>query len=78
MALWRDPLDELIESLETTLPADNSNGPYELLPRIEELQKVLPPLLYGSAEAREQIERDPMYHRVMRQLQERAKRWTEK
>ena len=76
--MWRDPLDELIETLETTLPVATKHDRYELLPRFQDLVMVLTPLIYGSEEDRERIQTDPLYHRVMAQLQARARRWTEK
>jgi hypothetical protein len=73
--MWRDPLDELIDTLESTLPAVTDHHPYELLPRIEELQMVTAPILFGTPEARRRIEQTPLYHRVVAQLLAQAERW---
>jgi hypothetical protein len=74
--MWRDPLDELIDMIETALPADTNR--HELLPRLADLQMVMSPILFGSEKDRERIEADPLYHKVMAQLAERAKRCTHK
>ena len=74
MALWHDPLDELIDALETALPAVTKPEPVELLPRLVDLQMVIAPLLFGSEEDRRRIENDPLYTKVMDQLAEVAKR----
>jgi hypothetical protein len=58
-SMWRGPLDELIETLETTLPVATKHDRYELLPRFDDFVMVCTPLSYGSAEDRERIQRDP-------------------
>jgi hypothetical protein len=37
MALWRDPLDELIEDLERAVPAKPGQIEYDFGPRLEDL-----------------------------------------
>jgi hypothetical protein len=70
--MWRDPLDELIEDLEAALPP--TTGRYEHLPRLEDLQAVISPILFGTEEEKERLLSDPNYQRlsdtVMRQLHE--------
>jgi hypothetical protein len=44
MALWRDPLDELIADLERTLPPD-ARGTLQL-PRIEDVRALTYAILY--------------------------------
>src|SRR5262252_3197147 len=73
--MWRDPLDELIETLESTMPSSTSQQPYELLPRIEELQMVIAPILFGTPEDQRRIEQTPLFHRVVAQLTAQAERW---
>ncbi len=65
----------VIDTLETALPAVTKPDPYELLPRLVDLQLVIAPLLFGSEEDRRRIEIDPLYTKVMNQLAEAAKRW---
>jgi hypothetical protein len=74
-SMWRDPLDELIESLEATLPPSSGGGPYKILPDIADLEKVINPFLFGSIEDQRRIEKDPLFDKVMRQLAEQAARW---
>lgn len=70
MALWRDPLDELIDELERAVPTEP--GRYAVLPTLEDLQAVITPMLSASKEQQERIFADPQYQqlyaRVMRQL----------
>jgi hypothetical protein len=72
MALWRDPLDELIDELDRALPSEAGKGRYVLLPTLEDLQAVLTPILFASKAEQERIFADPQYQRlyatVMRQL----------
>lgn len=72
MALWRDPLDELIEDLERALPETTGPTLQESLPRLEDLQAVISPILFGTEEERKRNLTDPEYQRlsdtVMRQL----------
>jgi hypothetical protein len=72
--MWRDPLDELIDMIETALPAVTNANRHELLPRLADLQMVISPILFGSDKDRERTQADPLYHKVMAQLAERLKR----
>ncbi len=45
MALWRDPLDELIDDLERALPPD-ARGTLQILP-IEDVQALMCAILYS-------------------------------
>jgi hypothetical protein len=49
MALWRDPLDELIGDLERTLPPEVRRGNLQL-PRLEDVQLLVGAILDGSEE----------------------------
>ena len=42
MGLWRDPLDDLIEDLERAASAEPTPSPYDLHPRVEDLQLAVP------------------------------------
>lgn len=70
MALWRDPLDELIDELDRAVPTA-SNG-HQTIPRLEDLQTVFAPILFASKEEQERIFADPQYQtlhdKVIRQL----------
>jgi hypothetical protein len=70
MALWRDPLDELIDELDRTVPGGSVGD--HAIPRLEDFQTVMTPLLFASKEEQERIFADPQYQklyaRVMRQL----------
>lgn len=70
MALSRDPLDELINELDRAVPTP-SNGP-QAIPRLEDLQTVITPILFASKEEQARIFADPQYQqlyaKVMRQL----------
>lgn len=72
MALWRDPLDELIDELEQALPSDAEPGRYVVLPTLEDMQAVFTPVLSASKEEQQRIFADPQYQhlsdRVMAQL----------
>jgi hypothetical protein len=72
VSMWRDPLDELIEDLEHALPSAPAR--YQFLPRLEDLQAVISPILFGTEEEQERLLADPNYQRlserVMRQLHE--------
>lgn len=76
--MWRDPLDELIDTLETALPVATKHDRYELLPRLVDLQTVASAILFGTDDARERRQAGPLYHTVMAQLAARAQRWTQK
>lgn len=70
MALWRDPLDDLIDELDRAVPA-TSNG-HQTIPRLEDLQTVFTPILFASKDEQERIFADPQYQhlyaKVIRQL----------
>ena len=74
--MWRDPLDELIEDLEAALPATTARHGH--LPRLEDIQAVISPILFGTQEEQERLLADPNYQRlsdtVMRQLHESLSR----
>ncbi len=74
MAIWRDPLDELIAELERTLPAEANCVDFGLGP-LEGLQLYVQALMYGSADQIAQAERDPRvqaYLAAMRRLGARS------
>jgi hypothetical protein len=57
MALWRDPLDELIEALDHGgIAAD----PGARMPSFTEVQRVVQIILHGTDEDRSRIENDPV------------------
>jgi hypothetical protein len=60
VAVWADPLDELIAGLERALPAETLNEtiPYELFCAATDV------LLYGTAEEQQQFETSSEGHRV--------------
>ena len=68
MPLWRDPLDELIESLETNLLPDTSQRGDENLPRLVDLQMVTKAIVFGTDEDRYRMRQTPLYREVMGQL----------
>lgn len=67
MALWRDPLDELIDDLERVAPDTRSN--VSLFP-IEKLQQLIDAILYGRNEEVESLKADPAYQRWVAHLAE--------
>ena len=69
--MWRDPLDELIEDLERALPS--TPAPYEMSPRMEDLQRMVSVALYGTDEDRARAEKEKWYQDVMDQLIESLK-----
>jgi hypothetical protein len=70
--LSHDLLGELIAELERAFPAADTPGRYEVLPRLEDLQAVIGPILFASKEEQGRILADPQYQhlhaKVMRQL----------
>lgn len=58
MAPWRDPLEELIEDLEGTLPPETYALGDQVGPR-EGLELYVQAVSYGSAEEIARVERDP-------------------
>jgi hypothetical protein len=71
MALWRDPLDELIDDLERTLAPD-ARGTLQI-PPFEDVQLLVGAILYGTKEDRARADRDPRVQRVRRYYEELAK-----
>src|SRR4029453_5873955 len=73
MALWRDPLDELIGDLERALPPDTGHGSLGL-PPIEDEQMLISAILYGTEENRARAYKEPRVQRVLRYYEELAAR----
>ena len=67
MALWRDPLDELIDELERAVPPPSAteNDLFDLVL----MQQFTTTLLYGSDADRARMESQPWYHKFMAQLE---------
>jgi hypothetical protein len=63
MALWRDPLDELISDLERALPPDARRGTLQL-PPIEDVQTLVGALAFGTEEDRARAYKDPGVQRL--------------
>ena len=61
MALWRDPLDELIDDLERALPP-NARGTLQI-PRIEDVQAFTCAFAFGTEEDRARAYKDPAVQR---------------
>jgi hypothetical protein len=59
MALWHDPLDELIADLERTLPAVG-NSIEDVVGPLAGCQRYVQAVLYGSAEEVARAEQDPL------------------
>ena len=51
MTLWRDPLDELIDELDRTVPPAPIRAARDQLPRLEDLQVIVAAILYSEADA---------------------------
>jgi hypothetical protein len=71
MALWRDPLDELIADLERTLPPD-ARGTLRI-PRIEDVQAYAYAILYRTGEDRARALKEPGVQRFLQYYEELAK-----
>ena len=71
MALWRDPLDELIDDLERALPP-NARGTLQI-PLIEDVQAFTCAFAFGTEEDRARAKKDPAVQRVLRYYEELAK-----
>jgi hypothetical protein len=76
MALWHDPLDELIEALDSTLPPVVNSAPSGF-PRpsdwqnsLPDWQKVICPILFGTEEDARRIQQTPLYQKTMARLAE--------
>ena len=59
MAVWRDPLDELIEGLERTLPAVSRPSQIDWQASLIGCQLLVHTNLYGTPEDIERIRDDP-------------------
>jgi hypothetical protein len=70
MALWHDPLDELIGGLDRALPPETWSEvvPYEVVCAVTDV------LLYGTAEEWEQCEAGPEGQRVAEHFARLARR----
>ena len=64
MALWRDPLDELIADLERAVPAAAGSA-FDVLPPVEDVQLLVAAILWGNDEERARVERDPRVQAVI-------------
>jgi hypothetical protein len=71
MALWRDPLDELIDDLERALPS-GARGTLQI-PRIEDMQTLMCAILYGTEEDVARAHNDPGVQRLLQYYEELAK-----
>ena len=72
MAIWRDPLDELIEDLEKAVP--EAQGP--IVPdlfALEDMQVAIGPILWGDKAAIERSKSDPGAQRFWAWVEARAK-----
>ena len=66
--MWRDPLDDLIDQLETSVPTPPVRGG-EILPTFVDLQWAVAPLIWGCSEERLALHHaDPRFQLVMDQL----------
>jgi hypothetical protein len=63
MALWRDPLDDLIADLERAIPPAPPQPAYEL-PPIEDVQWCVDIILNGTPEEKAALASDPRYVRA--------------
>jgi hypothetical protein len=69
MALWRDPLDDLIEDLERAVPAKPVPNEDDFGPRLEELQWAVCELMYArTPEEVARVKSDPRVQKVVDQL----------
>ena len=64
MTLWRDPLDELIEQLEATLPARATQPSFELPPPFEDYVFFGDIVLHGSPEEKAGLATNPRFARL--------------
>ena len=67
MALWCDPLDELIDQLDRAIPA-SPPGDHALFDLVL-MQRWTTTFLYGDDEPRAQMEREPWYQEWLAQWQ---------
>jgi hypothetical protein len=63
MALWRDPLEELIADLERTVPVEAGPVAFDM-PPLEDLQAAVACALSRSPDERAHLEKDPAVQRV--------------
>lgn len=67
MAVWHDPLDDLIADLDAAVPA----APLAMrldLPSLEDLQWVVTEILWGSPEDLAKAQADPRFQKVFDDL----------
>ena len=64
MAIWRDPLDELIADLERVTPAATVVA-FEMLPSIEDYCVAVQSVLSRDPEERRRLAADPAVKRVL-------------
>jgi hypothetical protein len=71
MALWRDPLDDLIEDLERAVPADTGSSPWpmpaEENAHLVDLQIVASALMYRHTEA--ELNANQQYQEALRRYE---------
>jgi hypothetical protein len=77
MALWRDPLDDLIEDLERVVPAEPGSSPWPTAAdqdaHLVDLQIVVSTLIYTHSEA--DLKADQQYQEASRRLEEYYRRY---
>jgi hypothetical protein len=66
MALWRDPLDELIDGLERTLPQAEATDATEIRRVLDELQWAAGVILWGSEEERARVMHAQRFHDALK------------
>ncbi len=81
MALWRDPLEELIGELERTQPSRVGAADFDMPPPFEDVQLAVHATLNRTPEDRARAEQDPRvqavwayYERLGRHLDEERRR----
>jgi hypothetical protein len=65
MALWRDPLDDLIDELERAVPVGTATD-HDLFDLVL-MQRWVATVLYGSEEDQKRMESEPWYAEWMKQ-----------
>jgi hypothetical protein len=72
MALWHDPLDDLIDALDLTLPppVDDARDvslwkPPDFQRFYSDWQKVFCPIMFGTEEDARRIQQTPLYQKTM-------------
>ena len=66
MALWRDPLDELIDDLERTVPAGKATDAAEIRRVLDELQWAAGVILWGSEEEQARVMHTQRFHDALK------------